>query len=30
MAVRYAEYFPAYVKTGIEAELLDPELARSI
>jgi ribonucleoside-diphosphate reductase alpha chain len=28
MATRYAEYFPAYVKTGIEAELLDPELAR--
>lgn len=28
MAQRYAEYFPAYVKKGIEAELLDPELAR--
>ena len=28
MAVRYAEYFPAYVKTGIKAELLDPDLAR--
>ena len=28
MASRYAEYFGAYVKTGIEAELLDPELAR--
>ncbi|OSJ24433.1 ribonucleoside-diphosphate reductase subunit alpha [Bradyrhizobium japonicum] len=28
MAVRYVEYFPAYVKTGIAAELLDPELAR--
>ena len=28
MATRYAEYFPAYIKTGIEAELLDPELAR--
>ncbi|MDI3566510.1 ATP cone domain-containing protein, partial [Bradyrhizobium sp. Arg816] len=28
MATRYAEYFPAYVKTGIAAELLDPELAR--
>jgi len=28
MAERYAEYFPAYVKKGIEAELLDPELAR--
>ena len=28
MAVRYADYFPAYIKTGIAAELLDPELAR--
>ena len=28
MAVRYAEYFPAYIKTGIKAELLDPDLAR--
>ncbi len=28
MAARYAEYFPVYVKAGIEAELLDPELAR--
>lgn len=28
MISRYAEYFPAYVKTGIAAELLDPELAR--
>ncbi|WP_404406808.1 ribonucleoside-diphosphate reductase subunit alpha [Pelagibacterium halotolerans] len=28
MATRYAEYFPAYVKAGIEAEMLDPELAR--
>ena len=28
MGTRYAEYFPAYVKTGIAAELLDPELAR--
>jgi ribonucleoside-diphosphate reductase alpha chain len=28
MADRYAEYFPAYVATGIKAELLDPELAR--
>ncbi len=28
MATRYAEYFPAYVKKGITAELLDPELAR--
>lgn len=27
MATRYAEYFPAYVKVGIAAELLDPELA---
>jgi ribonucleoside-diphosphate reductase alpha chain len=26
--VRYAEYFPAYVKKGIAADLLDPELAR--
>jgi ribonucleoside-diphosphate reductase alpha chain len=24
MAVRYGEYFPAYIKTGIKAELLDP------
>ena len=28
MAVRYVEYFPAYIKTGIKAELLDPDLAR--
>ena len=28
MVTRYAEYFPAYIKTGIEAELLDLELAR--
>ncbi len=28
MAERYAEYFPAYVATGIKAELLDPELNR--
>ena len=28
MAARYAEYFPAYVATGIKAELLDPELNR--
>ncbi|NOJ46925.1 ribonucleoside-diphosphate reductase subunit alpha [Bradyrhizobium archetypum] len=28
MTVRYPEYFPAYVKTGIKAELLDPDLAR--
>ena len=28
MATRYAEYFPEYVRTGIAAELLDPELAR--
>jgi ribonucleoside-diphosphate reductase alpha chain len=28
MAARYAEYFSAYVKTGIKAELLDPELGR--
>src|SRR6185369_15434464 len=28
MAVRYSEYFPAYIKTGIKAELLDPDLAR--
>jgi ribonucleoside-diphosphate reductase alpha chain len=28
MTVRYAEYFPAYIKTGVKAELLDPELAR--
>ena len=28
MATRYADYFPLYVKTGIRAELLDPDLAR--
>ena len=28
MATRYAEYFPVYIKNGIAAELLDPELAR--
>jgi len=28
MATRYAEYFPRYVKLGIEAELLDPKLAQ--
>ncbi|MFT4119813.1 ribonucleoside-diphosphate reductase subunit alpha [Bradyrhizobium sp.] len=28
MSTRYGEYFPAYVKVGIAAELLDPELAR--
>lgn len=28
MAARYAEYFPAFVKRGIEAELLDEELGR--
>ncbi|SHN86346.1 ribonucleoside-diphosphate reductase subunit alpha [Bradyrhizobium erythrophlei] len=28
MATRYADYFPEYVRTGIAAELLDPELAR--
>ena len=28
MATGYAEYFPLYVRTGIRAELLDPELAR--
>ncbi|KLK93381.1 ribonucleotide-diphosphate reductase subunit alpha [Microvirga vignae] len=28
MAQRYAEYFPKYVRKGIEAELLDPELGR--
>lgn len=27
MAMRYAEYFPAFIKRGIEAELLDEELA---
>ncbi len=28
MATRYAEYFPAYIKTGIRTELLDPDLGR--
>ncbi len=28
MAAGYAEYFPAYIATGIKAELLDPELGR--
>ncbi len=28
MASAYAEYFPRYIKTGIEAELLDPKLAQ--
>jgi len=28
MAERYAEYFRAYVKTGITSELLDPEIGR--
>ena len=28
MTARYADYFPVYVKKGIAAELLDPELAR--
>ena len=28
MAERYGEYFPAYMASGIKAELLDPELAR--
>ncbi|MGQ0684950.1 ribonucleoside-diphosphate reductase subunit alpha [Bradyrhizobium sp.] len=28
MGTRYADYFPAYLKTGIAAELLDPELGR--
>jgi ribonucleoside-diphosphate reductase alpha chain len=28
MATRYAEYFPTFIKQGIEAELLDPELAQ--
>ncbi|NOL43824.1 ribonucleoside-diphosphate reductase subunit alpha [Kribbella sandramycini] len=27
MATAYAEYFPRYIQTGIEAGLLDPELA---
>ncbi len=28
MATRYADYFPAYIKTGIAAELIAPELGR--
>jgi len=28
IATRYADYFPAYIKTGIKAELLDSDLAR--
>ena len=28
MVTKYAEYFPAYVKIGVDAELLDPELGR--
>jgi len=28
MAAGYAEYFPAYIATGIKADLLDPELGR--
>lgn len=28
MATRYASYFPDFVKIGIEAELIDPELGR--
>jgi ribonucleoside-diphosphate reductase alpha chain len=28
MATRYADYFPAYIKEGIEAELLDERLAQ--
>ena len=28
MGARYASYFPDFVRTGIEAELVDPELAR--
>ncbi|MET3792294.1 ribonucleoside-diphosphate reductase subunit alpha [Aquamicrobium terrae] len=28
MAGRYASYFPEFIRTGIEAELIDPELAR--
>jgi ribonucleoside-diphosphate reductase alpha chain len=28
MATRYAEYFPTYIKQGIEAELLDERLAQ--
>ncbi len=28
MAERYASYFPGFIRTGIEAELIDPELGR--
>ena len=28
MAARYAEAFPAYIKVGVEAQLLDPRLAQ--
>ncbi len=28
MATRYAEYFPDFIKQGVEAELLDPRLAQ--
>jgi hypothetical protein len=28
VAEAYAEYFPAYIETGIKAEQLDPELGR--
>jgi ribonucleoside-diphosphate reductase alpha chain len=28
MSARYASYFPDFIKTGIEAELIDPELGR--
>ncbi|WP_029581769.1 ribonucleoside-diphosphate reductase subunit alpha [Bradyrhizobium sp. URHD0069] len=28
MVTRYPDYFPAYIKTGIKAELLDPDLGR--
>lgn len=28
MAGRYATYFPEFIRTGIEAELIDPELGR--
>jgi ribonucleoside-diphosphate reductase alpha chain len=28
MTARYKDYFPAYIKTGITAELIDPELGR--
>src|SRR5690606_5734329 len=28
MTERYASYFPQFIRTGIEAELIDPELGR--